>query len=99
MGDEAQALEDMSDGGAADDMREIEQEQYFQGLNKKEARYFDNKRSQVGTTIRCANCGKRILKKSYQTQFCSNKGRRNCKDTYWNNVDDTRRDRAHRFAH
>ena len=84
MGEEADYLESQSD---------------YDGLTKKEARYYDNKRSEVGTTIRCANCGKRILKKSYQTQFCSNKGRGNCKDTYWNNVSDKRRDRSHRYSH
>jgi len=99
MGEEADYLESQSDGGAADAMREYDQQEYYKGLSKKEARYHDNKRSGVGTTIRCANCGKRILKKSHQTQFCRNKGKGNCKDTYWNNVSDTRRERSHRFSH
>ncbi|WP_186297663.1 hypothetical protein [Sedimenticola selenatireducens] len=99
MGEEADYLESQCDGGAERDMRELEQRAYYDGLNKKEARYRDNKRSEIGTTIRCANCGGRILKKSYQTQFCSNSGKGNCKDTYWNNVSDRRRDRSHRFSH
>lgn len=97
MGEEADALEAQSDGGAADDLREIDKQKYYEGLSRKEARYHDNQLSAIGTTIRCANCNRRILKKSYQTQFCSNKGKRNCKDTYWNNVDDTRRERSHRY--
>ena len=99
MGEEADYLESQSDGGAADDMRERDQQAYYDGLTKKEARYCDNKRSEVGATIRCASCGKRILKKSYQTQFCSNKGRGNCKDTYWNNVSGKRREMAYIYSH
>lgn len=75
MGEEADYLESQSDGGAVDDMRERAQQAYYDSLNRKEARYRDNKRSQVGTTIRCANCGRRIVKKSCQTQFCSNKSK------------------------
>lgn len=99
MGTEADYLESQSDEGAADHLREIEQERYYKSLNNMERRYYDNKRSEVGTTIRCACCGRRLLKKSYQTQFCSNKGKSNCKDKYWNNVSDERRERSHRFSH
>ena len=81
------------------DIIELDEQAYYDDLNKKRSRYYDNKRSQVGTTIRCANCGRRILKRSRNTQFCSSKGKRNCKDTYWNNVSDKRRERAHRFSH
>lgn len=98
MGDEAEHLESQSDYGAADDMRERDEQAYYDSLNKKQKRYFDNKRAQLGTTICCANCNRKILKKNYQAQFCSNKGRGNCKDTYWNNVSDERRDRAQIFA-
>ena len=69
---------------ADEDCRELDQDHYYQEIENKKARYADNKSSQVGTTIRCANCSNRIVKKSYQTQFCSNKGRNNCKDSYWN---------------
>jgi len=61
-------------------------------------RYDANKEAKTGTTIACACCGKSIKKKSYQTQFCSNKGRGNCKDTYWNNVCPKRRERAQLYA-
>ena len=47
--------------------------------------YLKNKSAKVGAEIKCAcGCGKAIIKKSYQTQFASNKGRGNCKDRYWN---------------
>ncbi len=36
--------------------------------------------------IRCKNCGKEIVKKSYQHKFCSNKGRGNCKDKFHNSL-------------
>ena len=95
---EAAYLESQSDGGAEDDMRELDEQAYYKGVDNMQARYRDNKRSEVGTTIRCAGCKKRILKKSYQTQFCSNKGPNNCKDNYWNNTSDKRRYRAQYFA-
>ena len=62
-----------------------------------QARYKDNASSQILTTIRCATCGKRIIKTNYQTQFCCNKGSGNCKDRYWNNVSHKRRLRAQHF--
>lgn len=74
--------------------KEEKEERYQQNINAKKQRYSDNKLSEVGTTIRCANCGKRILKKHYQTQFCSNKGPGNCKDKYWNCATPERLSRA-----
>lgn len=55
--------------------------------------YNDNKSTKTGEMIKCACCGKKIKKKSYQTQFCRNKGRGNCKDKYWNTVSCERRER------
>jgi hypothetical protein len=84
MGEEADALDDQSDGGAGEWCDEQDRLAYHSNIDKMKARYRDNKRSQVGTTIRCTACNKRILKSNYQTQFCSNKGKGNCKDKYWN---------------
>lgn len=97
---ESEALQDQYDGEAmaADDEREWREEKYENKISAMRDRYRDNARSAVGTTIRCACCGRRILKKNYQTQFCSNKGRGNCKDTYWNNTNDKRRARAQTAA-
>jgi len=64
--------------------RECREAEWDERLARTQSRYDDNKRSDIGTTIRCATCGRRIKKKSYQTQFCSNRGRGNCKDTFWN---------------
>lgn len=99
MGDESEALQDWEDGYQAEEQyeeeqREIRQEKYFKKLSDMKGRYEDNKKSAIGTTIRCAGCGRQIVKRSYQTQFCSNKGFGNCKDKYWNNVPEERRDRA-----
>ena len=50
--------------------------------------------AKVGSDIQCACCGKKFKKKSYQSKFCRNKGQNNCKDKYWNTVDEKRRFRA-----
>ena len=58
------------------------------------ARYEANKMVKVGDKICCASCSKKVVKKSYQSQFCSNKGKDNCKDYFWNRVDRKRFERA-----
>ena len=47
---------------------------------------------------KCPGCGNTFKKKSYQQAFCSNKGRNNCKDRYWNRASDERSMRAMAFA-
>lgn len=64
-----------------------------QSMSKKELmiyRYNNNSKSKVGSMITCPCCGQSIKKISYQKQFCSNNGSGNCKDVYWNTVDDNR---------
>ena len=90
-GTEAEYLESQSDGGAAMFMEELE-------IEHRKRRHSDNNAAKVGSRIHCANCGNVIIKKSYQSQFCSNKGRGNCKDRFWNTVDDERRERAGRYS-
>ena len=46
------------------------------------------KEARVGSTIMCPACNKPFTKRSYQHCFCSNKGRGNCKDRYWDTVDE-----------
>jgi len=85
MGDEADRLNEMYDGYDAS----------F-NLRDEEAmwdRYHDAEKAKVGTVIRCATCDMPFVKKSYQSKFCSNKGRQNCKDKFWNTVDEERRHR------
>lgn len=57
-------------------------------------RYEAAKSAKVGSMILCPGCGKLFLKRSYQHVFCSNKGRGNCKDRYWNRATAERADRA-----
>jgi len=96
---ESEALQEF-DGEmmAEDDYREQREQEYFDNIQRMKDRYKDNASSPVRSTIRCACCNKRIIKKSYQTQFCGNKGKGNCKDRYWNNISDKRRHRAKMFA-
>jgi hypothetical protein len=58
-----------------------------QEAREMRSRHAHNKKAAVGSMINCAACSKRMKKKSYQTQYCSNKGRGNCKDQYWNVVE------------
>ena len=48
------------------------------------------KAAPVGSRIGCPTCGKRHSKTSYQKVFCRNTGKGNCKDRYWNTVDEVR---------
>lgn len=57
--------------------------------------------SKIGSTINCPYCGKSFIKKTYHKVFCSNQkthGRKNCKDRYWNTVDEKRRARASKYS-
>jgi len=84
MGDESQALQEQLGWGDADvlDVDAAEQQRAV------------NRQAKVGTVIECPTCGRRFTKRSYQQVFCSNKGRDNCKDRFWNRADPDRLDRA-----
>lgn len=59
--------------------------------------YARAKAARVGSMIACPTCGKEHLKTTYHKVFCSNgKTKRggNCKDRYWNTVDEERSERA-----
>lgn len=94
---EGEALDDMlEDGGSnTEDLRAataIIAKQHTLKLYETAAA------AKVGTECHCPGCGKKFKKKSYQQKFCSNKGRGNCKDTYWNRADDSRMQRAAYFS-
>jgi len=57
-------------------------------------KYRQAKVAKVGSTVQCPVCDKPFRKRSYQQAFCSNKGKGNCKDTYWNTVSEKRAFRA-----
>lgn len=99
----------MSDSGhgGLDGMEEAMEDAYLNAEWDREEReehaarmpglYKVAKAAKVGTMIVCPVCGKSFKKKSYQQAFCSNKGRGNCKDTYWNSTDEWRAMRARHF--
>lgn len=54
------------------------------------------KAAKTGTQVHCPVCKRLFTKTTYHQAFCSNGTRnksRNCKDKYWNFVDDSRRHR------
>jgi hypothetical protein len=70
-------------------------------LDVMRSRYDAARNAEVGATVECPCCRKRIVKRTYHRVFCSNQkthGRKNCKDRYWNMTDDTRRARASRYS-
>lgn len=67
-------------------------------MAKKAKEYEDKynlaKATRVGSNIICPVCDRTIVKTTYHKVFCSNQKTRkhgNCKDTYWNIVDEVRR--------
>ncbi len=99
MGDEADRVNDMFNDDYDMDGLNDHATSYSGKVQIMLARYKANKEAKVGTMIRCANCGARIVKTTYHKQFCTNgktkKDRKSsCKDRYWNTVDTTRRERA-----
>jgi len=62
--------------------------------SKFKATHEANKAVKVGQKINCPVCRKGFKKRSYQHSFCSNRGRGNCKDEYWNNVHPERMERV-----
>jgi len=71
-------------------------------VDKMLSRYKIADEAKIGEEILCACCAKKTIKTTYHKKFCSNgktKNRRgnNCKDKYWNTVDDSRRHRATTF--
>ena len=63
----------------------------------REIVYHAAKLAKVGSTVTCPSCKMPFEKKSYQQAFCSNKGKNNCKDHYWNGSSDERTLRAMRY--
>jgi hypothetical protein len=67
-------------------------------VNAMRFAFVNAKNANVGAKIVCPGCGKSFVKKTYHNKFCTSKGRANCKDRYWNSVDDVRRNRASQFS-
>lgn len=86
--------EDWSDL-ADEEVQHEESQAYFDKLSRAESLYKKAKQAETGCTIKCPWCEKLILKKTYHKIFCSNQkthGKNNCKDKYWNNTQDQKRE-------
>lgn len=98
MGEEADALNELGwDEIAEEDEREYQAQLYAKKIDQAIGRYREAARAEVGATICCPWCAKKIVKRTYHRKFCSNQrthGKNNCKDRFWNNVADARRERA-----
>ena len=54
------------------------------------------KSTKVGDTFICPSCGTAEIKKHYNQAFCKSKEKTICKDYYWNNVDESKRNNVDR---
>lgn len=67
------------------ELEKKEEQPIIKSISPKE-RYTLNKNASVGDEVTCPSCKTNFLKRSYQQAFCSNKGKNNCKDNFWNNL-------------
>jgi hypothetical protein len=114
MGEEADALNDMMEDGLDDDELEgsdffgMPPRPSFKSISRQAANvisaerrlalYNTAKAAKTGTQCVCPSCQKQFTKKSYQQAFCSNKGRNNCKDVFWNRASPELSERAQNFS-
>jgi hypothetical protein len=73
----------------ADYAREERNRQLDKSRHEMLDRFVDNGRAEMGATIECACCGRKVVKRHYQQKFCpptgKGKGKRYaCKDRYHN---------------
>lgn len=54
------------------------------------------KSTKVGNIIICPSCGISEIKKHYNQAFCRSKEKTSCKDYYWNNIDERKRNNIDR---
>lgn len=52
----------------------------------------------IGSNIICPSCKTAHVKKSYQSVFCKTHKGTKCKDNYWNNVDQSKRNNITRIS-
>lgn len=80
--------------------------QFFEGLEseitndfikKVKKQYKENKNKKTGQKIKCPWCKQEIIKRNIYHQFCTNKGKGNCKDSFWNHVSEKRILRVQKF--
>lgn len=83
-----QDLDEARFGGYDNDTLRHDLERQDQ-INKMSDRFYENARAEMGATIECACCGRKVVKKHYQQKFCPPTGkgkskRYRCKDKYHN---------------
>jgi len=75
--------------GADDFDRQYQEQLMDKERHKMHDRFSDNARAEMGATIECACCGRKVVKRHYQQKFCppNGKGKNKrylCKDRYHN---------------
>lgn len=90
-GTEAEALSDWLEGAEEDKVDLSERR------DQMAAAYQAARQTKTGSRIECPACQRELIKRSYQHVFCRSKGKGNCKDFFWNQLDDTRLARAKMF--
>lgn len=60
--------------------------------------YKHNKSAKIGDICYCPSCGQQFKKEHYQQAFCKSKPRTKCKDKYWNNVTESKRNNTTRIS-
>lgn len=73
--------------GSGEDIRKSERDALLE-------RWGRVKRAMAGTVVHCPVCSRSFRKLRASHVFCRHKGRGNCKDRFWNTVNDERRERA-----
>jgi len=61
-------------------------------------RYRKAKNAKVGETFNCPCCDTSVVKTNYQQAFCGTRNNTVCKDYYWNNVTETKRNNTTRIS-
>jgi hypothetical protein len=70
----------------------------LRNIKRLKERYNEAKNANVGDEIICPSCGTSFIKTNYQTKFCKTRGKTKCKDHYWNNVTETKRNNTIRIS-
>lgn len=65
---------------------------------KMQRQYEKNKRAKIGDTCICPACLIEFVKEHYQQKFCKSKPKTFCKDYYWNNVIESKRNNTTRIS-
>lgn len=97
MGDEADAIGWLGEGEYYARLDEIEANDKYHANNKSKmsTKLKVNKRAEIGCTIECTYCGRKVLKKTKDHAFCGAKykikGKSSCKDSFYNYTIKSRR--------